>query len=96
MPVGSAHAESPGQRWSVLTREGENQVSVGAAERMHSAITSRSTRARDSFPFIIESVDLLECCSRGPGYLRRWAADLGVIKNNTEGHEGAKFRVTAS
>ncbi|MDT5122593.1 MAG: hypothetical protein QOC96_2075 [Acidobacteriota bacterium] len=37
-------------------------------------LTSRSTRPRDSIPFIIACCDNIVCCSRGAGYLRRYAA----------------------
>jgi hypothetical protein len=40
---------------------------------MRSAITSRSTRPRDSLSFMLLFSGLLECCSRGAGYLRRYA-----------------------
>ena len=53
---------------------GENQEGVGTAGWRRSNITSRSTRPRDSISFMVVLSGLLEGCSRGAGYLRRWAA----------------------
>ena len=55
-PTTSAHGIS-----NQLSHSRFKSGGVRRGGSLRSDITSRSTRARDSFPFIIESVDLIEC-----------------------------------